>query len=468
MSYKILVVDDDQSDLESTRLILSDEDDFEITTTTNSRDAVAMVKAAPHAFAVVLLDFNMPDKNGLDVAKELLIINPNLVIAIFSMDQSRDVLKSCIDSGVKLFIDKNHSDEEVLRSQVRNLCQKWENTAQLFAYSNPNGVGTELIESAGLTGSSQKTAEVVKQAMLAARTNSNVFIRGESGTGKELIARAIHKLSPRKAKPFVAINVNAIPENLVESELFGHVKGAFTGADRNVEGKLAAAQGGTFFLDEIGDLKPDLQVKLLRVLQERKVTPVGGNRPFTLDIRFITATHVDIEKAILDGRFREDLYYRLYVLPIEIPPLRERSEDIRPLIDRFLKMYGTPNHRILEKTVQYLERYQWRGNVRELENEIQRMVSITSSAIEPKHLSQKIKDFFEIDSDQKSPDHRTFMRSLNQMEWDYIHENILKAGSIREACRSIFDVSNSTIHTRIGILKEILKPTERTENETEI
>jgi DNA-binding NtrC family response regulator len=439
MSYKLLILDDDPDDLESTKLILSDEADLEITATTDSAVAISEVKKSPNEIATVLVDFNMPGKNGLQVAKEMLAINPKLVIAILSMDESRDTLKKCIDSGVRKFIEKNQ-EEEVIRSQVRNLCQIWENTAQLFNYSSQVSNETGLIESIGLAGKAP-----------------TVFISGESGTGKELIANAIHKLSKRRLKPFIAINVNAIPDNLAESELFGHIKGAFTGADRAQEGKFLSAQGGTIFLDEIGDLKPELQVKLLRVIQERKVTPVGGAKPMDLDVRFVAATHVNIEKAISEGRFREDLYYRLYVIPIEVPPLRDRPEDIRPLIRRFLDLHGGGNHNLLEKTVRYLERYHWRGNVRELENEIERLISLTRGDIEPKHLSAKIKEYCGVEvGDLEAPDHKAFSQSLQQMEWDYLQDGIRRAGTIREACRSIFRVSNSTIHTRISILKEQL------------
>jgi two-component system NtrC family response regulator len=212
-----------------------------------------------------------------------------------------------------------------------------------------------------------------------AESEATVLISGESGTGKELLARAIHFNSPRRDKPLITVNCPSIPENLLESELFGHVKGAFTGALKDREGKFEQAEGGTIFLDEIGDLKPELQAKLLRVLQEKEIERVGGSKPIKVDMRVIAATNRDLTAAVREGNFREDLYYRLMVVPITLPPLREHSEDIPFLVDHFLQKYGTGRQwRITPEMLEQLRHYDWPGNVRELENAIARTIILCS------------------------------------------------------------------------------------------
>ncbi|MFN7904425.1 MAG: sigma-54-dependent transcriptional regulator, partial [Pseudobdellovibrionaceae bacterium] len=279
MLHKILAVDNDSEDLFVTETILSRDVDLQIQTEGDPETAIKIIKLNPFKFSVIILDYHM-ERNGLTVAQEMFSINPKLQIVILSSDQSREVLKKSIQVGVKSYIDKEE-DGEVLLAVVKSLCQKWQNKTQVLEYSPDNGNSNEtLISSIGLIGRSQKLAEVAKLVKRAAKVDCSVVIQGESGTGKELIAKAVHEQSKRKSKPFVAINVNAIAQNLTESELFGHVKGAFTGADKDSPGKILSAQGGTLFLDEIGDLKPEIQVKLLRVLQERKLSPVGSNRVY--------------------------------------------------------------------------------------------------------------------------------------------------------------------------------------------
>ncbi len=467
--YKILVVDNEQTDLEVTKLLLSSDPDFEILTEMNADAAIELVRKRPNEFSAIVLDYHMP-KDGLQTAQEMFAINSHLQIAILSADQTREALKKSIQIGVKSFIDKDE-DGEVICGIVRSLCEKWKSKAEVFMGSSPdNDQNEELISSIGLVGRSPKLADVARMVKRAGKVDCSVIIQGESGTGKELIAKAIHNQSKRKHKPFVAINVSAIPENLAESELFGHVKGAFTGADQANAGKLMSANGGTLFLDEIGDLKPEIQVKLLRVIQERKVTPVGGNKVLELDVRIISATHVDLEKAIMDGKFREDLFYRLHVLPINLVPLRDRPEDIQPLIVHFLKHYKGSHIELLMKTVRLLERYQWKGNVRELENEIQKIVTLGLKTIEPLHLSKKILDSVNYDAVETFVSHHEYQRKTWETELEYLERNIRLAGSLREACRSIFKSAPSSIHTRLNSLKEnITKSNQRGfENEQNI
>jgi formate hydrogenlyase transcriptional activator len=247
-----------------------------------------------------------------------------------------------------------------------------------------------------IVGSSGSLQKVLVQVSKVAITDSTVLVLGETGTGKELIARAIHKRSKRAARPFIGVNCGAIPTSLIASELFGHEKGAFTGAAQRRLGRFEAAHGGTIFLDEVGDLPPDIQIALLRVLQEREIERVGGDKPIPVDVRVLAATHRDLEKLVSEGKFRQDLFYRLNVVPIEMPSLRERSADITLLVEyfiaRFGKKVGKKFRRIEKKTLQVLQAYEWPGNVRELQNVIERAVTLSDSdtfAVEEAWLKRK-------------------------------------------------------------------------------
>lgn len=466
MKYNILLVDNDLQDLEVTKDVLSEEQDFIVTALSDPDEAIALIRQNIKSFAAVILDYRMP-KDGLTTAQEMFAINPHLQIAILSADQSREVLKKSIEAGVSHFIDKGE-DREVLIGIVRTLCQKWKSAFEVLdneALSSESYKDNEvLIRSYGLVGRSEKLAEVCRMISRAANSDCNVLIRGESGSGKELIAQAIHNHSKRKSEPFVAINIAALNPNLAESELFGHVKGAFTGAVENNVGKFLSAHGGTLFLDEIGDLRLDLQVKLLRAIQEKKIQPVGSNKNISFDVRIITATHVDLERAIKKNDFREDLYYRLNVFPIFNPALRERPDDIQPLSAHFMKIHTTNKQKLLMKTVKLFERYKWPGNIRELENEIQRLLAFDYGTIEPEHLSHVILDSLEYKNGNAT--HFQMQRKLWKMELEYIEESIHQAGSMREACKTIFMAPASTIHTRITSLRNNLSKLARTKEVT--
>lgn len=455
MPYKILVVDNEAADLECTKLMLSADPDFEVTGFLNAETAINSVKEKPLQYAVVLLDYRMP-KDGIQVAKEMLDINPHLVIALNSADDSREVLKKCMAFGVKDFIEKNQ-DEEAIRGIVRALCHRWEETAEIFNLSGDENQNKKIIEHIGIVGKSNEMVQVAQLVHRAAKTTCNIFVGGESGTGKEKIAQAIHNLSDRKNKPFVAINMSSITDTLFESEMFGHVRGAFTGAIADKKGLIASAHQGTLFLDEIGELAPSVQAKLLRVLQEKKVTPVGATRSIDVDVRIITATHVNLEKAMAGGRFREDLFYRLHVLPIKIPALRERRTDIRPLLTHFLKLYKAEETAILNKAVRCLESYSWPGNVRELQNEIERLVALKKTRISPEDLNLKIRSIANVESDHTEiPTYKEFIKKQNEAELAYIRTLVSKGGTLREACRTLLDASPSTISTRLKILDKNL------------
>ncbi len=450
MAFKILVVDDEPMALETTKLVLAPETDLDVQTTNNPDEAYRRVRAEPNGYAVVLLDLKMPGKDGVTLAKQMLALNPYLQIVMNSGDLSRDALKRSYSAGVADFIEKD-SDPNLFRMCIRQLCKKFEETAQEFQCTEAPDERENLIRSIDMVGKSQAMADVASLVLQVAPTDCNVLIQGESGTGKELIARALHKHSPRRLKPFVPINVGAIPENLLESDLFGHEQGAFTGANRAKIGKLKLADGGTVFLDEIGDMKLDLQVKLLRFLQEGEIHPVGSIRTEKVNARVVAASHIDLEEAVAQGKFREDLFYRLNVVKIEVPPLRARPEDIRPLIAHFQKAFGNHGKTILMKTVHYLERYPWKGNIRELENELERLMTIVpAKRIEPEHLSSKF--FADYEREQFNLFDRTypeFLTWLEQQERDYLVSNLSKSNSLRDAVKQRMKAPLGTIYGRM-------------------
>jgi DNA-binding NtrC family response regulator len=300
-------------------------------------------------------------------------------------------------------------------------------------------------------GNSPEIVKLKKMAERIARADSTVLIEGESGTGKELIAKAIHYHSFRSDKPFVTINCAALPENLLESELFGHVKGSFTGAIRDKEGLFKVADGGTFFLDEVGMTSPAIQAKLLRVLEEREITPVGGTVPIKVDVRLITATNADLEQEVKLGNFRADLYYRLHVIPIVIPPLRERKDDIRLLSTYFVKKYcqkmQLQEKSITQEVMNRLLSCKWPGNVRELENTIEHAVLLSrSSQISMEDLPQKIKEEKEIDLVTETP---PTAPALETIEKAYIFWVLNQTGWQKSKAASILGIDASTLYRKI-------------------
>lgn len=301
----------------------------------------------------------------------------------------------------------------------------------------------------GIIGKSKKMQDVFEIIGRVAQTSANVLINGESGTGKEMVARALHETGPRAKKPFVAINCSAIPENLLESELFGHVKGAFTGAMHQKTGLIESANGGTLFLDEIGDMNVELQAKLLRVIQERKVRPVGDTKNHDVDVRIVAATHKDLKTAIKDGKFREDLFYRLCVIPLALPPLREREDDILLLAEYFLQKYsalhGISKNGFSKDAIEGLYRRTWRGNVRELENAIERAVILgRGTSIENTDLPQGEEGNF----DGFFSALKTSLPSLEELEREYMKFVLEKTGGHKEKAAQILGVNRRTLYRK--------------------
>ncbi|WP_438317991.1 sigma-54-dependent transcriptional regulator [Candidatus Caldatribacterium sp. SIUC1] len=332
-------------------------------------------------FDLVLLDLRMPEMNGLDVLQEIKKEDPAVPVIVITAYGSVDNAVEALKFGAYDFITKPFKLEELRNAVARALEVEQLRREKEYLLSEIQ----EEFHFEGVIGESPKMKEVMRVAQLVAKTDATVLICGESGTGKELLARSIHYQSNRRDKPFVVVNCGAITETLLESELFGHEKGAFTGAYTRKPGKFELADGGTIFLDEIGEMSPAMQVKLLRVLQEKTFERVGGTTPITVDVRIIAATNRDLKKAVREGTFREDLYYRLNVIPIYLPPLRERKEDLPLLCDFLIARHCRKLHKkirgISPQAMRILRKYHWPGNIRELDNVLERAIILTQDDV---------------------------------------------------------------------------------------
>jgi len=369
----ILVVDDDPGARQSLEVIL--EDDYRVLCVGNGPEALKILQE--ETVDLILLDVNMPDMDGLEVLRKIKEQDEELdVIMVSALDLARKAVDA-IRLGAYDYITKPYEPEDILSSVHRVLSkQKLHKELDFLRREIEAARGFDQIIS-----QNKKMLEIFDLIKKVAHTSTHILITGESGTGKELVARSIHNQGNRKAGPFVAINCAAIPPELMESEMFGHERGAFTGAHTRTIGKFEHANGGTLFLDEISALRPDLQAKLLRVLQEKEIERIGSNRTIKVDIRVISATNRNLEEDVAQGSFRQDLYFRLNVVPISIPPLRERKEDIPLLARHFLNKFITAFNKKIsgfsEKTLDALCRYHWPGNIRELENLIERIVVLS-------------------------------------------------------------------------------------------
>ncbi|HSR49401.1 MAG TPA: sigma-54 dependent transcriptional regulator [Acidobacteriota bacterium] len=366
----VLLVDDDKNFL---RVLTHHVQEFGHRPAACSSGRVALERLHEEPFDVVITDLKMPQMDGLELLKAVHQLDPDIPVIVLTAHGSIDQAVSAIKAGAYEFLTKPFESEEVELAIDRAL-----QVAGLVKENRELSKAVEeKFEFSGIVGSSGKFREILQLAAQLAEVDTTVLIEGESGTGKELIARAIHYNSARKKKPFVVVNCGAIPENLLESELFGYKRGAFTGAVADKRGKLEAAHTGTVFLDEVGELPMNMQVKLLRLLQEKEVDVIGQTAPRSLDVRILAATNRSLEQMTREGDFREDLYYRLSVAPLQLPPLRERREEIPLLIHHFLDRFNrqfSKNASISQDAVDALCRYDWPGNVRELENIVHRLV----------------------------------------------------------------------------------------------
>lgn len=321
---------------------------------------------------LVMLDIRLPDMNGIDVLKEIKKNYPNTHVIMISAHADVKAAVECMQAGAYDFIEKPLAFPE-MDAKVKRVFEQYRLEEEVSMLKRELG---EKYQYKSLVGKSPEMKKIFDAIGLAAKSGVNVMIEGESGTGKEMVARAIHFSGPQKEGPFVAVNCGAIPENLLESELFGHERGAFTGAASRRIGKFEQAQGGTLFFDEMADLPGPLQVKLLRALQEREIERVGGSGPIPINVRFIIATNKDLRKMVQQEKFREDLYFRINVFPIRIPPLRARREDIPELLKYFIQKTGKDPARIGPDALKILMAYRWPGNIRELENFVERLMLV--------------------------------------------------------------------------------------------
>ena len=386
---RILVVDDERSMRELLAIVLRREG-YEVLLAENGRIALGLLEREP--VDLLISDIKMPDMSGVEVLRAAKNIDPDILGIMITAFASTDTAVEAMRLGACDYLSKPF-DIDLLKMKVREKIENRQLRQENVLLKRTLGLSHQF---ANIIGRSNAMLDVFKMIQTVARTNSTILLTGESGTGKGLVAHAIHFHSLRREKPMVSLNCGAMPEDLLESELFGHMRGAFTGADANKKGLIEMAEKGTVFLDEIAEMSAVMQVKLLRVLQERRFRRVGGLEEITADIRVIAATNQDLSKAVAEGRFREDLFYRINVIPIPLPPLRERREDIPPLAEHFLAKYTEQMEKsisgVSHEAMELLLHHDWPGNIRELENALERAVALeTTPTILPDSLPVAIR-----------------------------------------------------------------------------
>ena len=375
---RILIVDDEPSMRDMLRIVMR-RDGFDVEVAANGKEAIELLKR--ERVDLLLSDIRMPDVSGVDVLRAAKEANRDIVAFMMTAFASTDTAVEAMRLGAVDYFTKPFNMDELrlkVRQHLETMRLKQENVLLKRALNTSH-------EFCNIIGRSNAMLDLFKMIETIAKTNSTVLITGESGTGKDLVARAVHYNSLRREHPFVALNCGGLPETLLESELFGHMRGAFTGADSNKKGLVEVAERGTIFLDEIGEMNQTMQVKLLRVLQDRRFRRLGGTEEVQADIRVIAATNQDLQKMVSDGRFREDLYYRINVIQVHLPPLRDRREDVPLLAEHFLNKYAQgvdkPVRGISHEAQELLSAYGWPGNVRELENVLERAVALEQTAL---------------------------------------------------------------------------------------
>ncbi len=445
MTYRILLVDDNEMVKRTLDLIIKNE--FEknsviLDWVDSGEKAITEINKFPNVYSVVLMDFDLSSErkntdgsepiNGVEAAQTILKRHPQIQIVMQSGDKTRDLVIKVMELGITTFIDKPLNPPELVKT-LKSYFYRYDKHIRPYELSSEQkNERQQFIAniSDGLVGRSEALFKICKRIESLADSDSRVLITGENGTGKELIARAIHKNSKRKDKSFVAVNVGALSTTLMESEMFGHEKGSFTGAIKRKEGRFLQASGGTLFLDEIGELPLELQAKLLRVLQENEVEPVGGEKPISIDTRVIAATNVDLKKAVEDGKFREDLYHRLKVVPLAIPALRDRKDDIPLLIEAGIKKFWSEEKSMKHSVFQTLVSYSWPGNVRELMNLMERFGSHPAIEIRMDHLDAQM-----IEEEMKSESTKVIEKELqidSLEDIEKIRDNLERDFLIRE------------------------------------
>jgi DNA-binding NtrC family response regulator len=441
---RILIVDDEASMCEFLTMVLSKEG-YRVKAVMSGREALLVLEE--DTFQLMITDLRMPEMSGLDLVREVRRRHADVGVVVITAFASLDSAVEALRLGAADYVTKPFQVGEikaVVEKCLDNLTVRREHR-KLKAKLVADGSIPTII------GRSEETARLLAMIQRVAPSDSTILITGESGTGKEVVAQVIHQNSERNAGEFVTINCGALPDTLLESELFGHVRGSFTGAVRDKEGLFKVASGGTLFLDEVGDMSPALQVKLLRALQEREILPVGATKPLKVDVRVIAATNSDLEAKQKSGEFRSDLYYRLSVIPLHIKPLRERREDIMELAHSFLeracRRHGVPLKVISDESQRLFMMYSWPGNVRELENTIERAVILSESpVIEPSALPGKISSY---EGSSFQPGSLANGGTLEELERNYLLKVLEESGWQKKKASEILGIDPSTIYRKL-------------------
>src|SRR5882724_674695 len=418
---KILIVDDERSMRELLQLVFR-RAGYTVVVAENGTEALERIKQ--DVIDIVVSDVKMPDCTGIELLKQIRMISSDTVFIFMTAFATIETARQAFKLGADDFIQKPFDVEE-LKIIVNNASERKQLRQENALLRREL---RERNSDKNLVGRSPRMQAVYDMIQIVAANSSTVLVTGESGTGKELVARALHDCGPRASQPFVSVNCGAFTETLLESELFGYMKGSFTGAVANQKGLFEAASGGSIFLDEIGETSLSMQVKLLRVIQERKIRRVGGTEEIPIDVRIIAATNRDLNKLMEEGRFREDLFYRISVIPIELPPLRQRREDIRELahyfLDKFKRSGNKPNLQLAEETLHYLDLYSFPGNVRQLEHIIERAVALeTTDVVLPAKLPELVLNYNpdKISNEHDLPDQGIDLDTfLSELEKSYV------------------------------------------------
>jgi two-component system response regulator HydG len=453
MSQKpsVLVVDDESGILDTLRILLRNEG-FEVATAQGGKAGLEQIRSGVHD--LILSDVLMPQVSGLDILNAAREQDPMTPVILMTAQASLQSAISAVNSGAFYYIQKPFSNDELV-AILRRACEyravRVENKQlkQEIRRRDKTAVTRPI-------GKSKRFLELLKLAEHVAPTESTVLIQGESGTGKEVVARYIHNLSTRADGPFLSINCGALPENLLESELFGHVKGSFTGAVRDKQGLFAAARGGSFFLDEVGEMPPSLQVKLLRVLQEREAIPVGATEAIPVDVRIIAATNRDLEEEIRRGNFRSDVFYRLNVIALNLPPLRDRRDDLLLLLEAFLQAMaqesGSDPKALSSDALDAVMVYEWPGNVRELENALEHAVvlsrgNLIEAAALPERITKRRKEPLVAERSYRNP-------TLEVIERAYIMWVLQAEGGNKTRAAEVLGIDPSTLYRKLSRYEE--------------
>ena len=444
--YSILVVDDEEAQRSVLKGYL-EKKGYKIFSASSGNDGIKAVQN--NLIDIVLSDFKMPDITGLEVLERVKKINPEISFVILTAYGTIENAVKAMQLGAFDYISKPVDLDELdllleriienknLKSEIQLLKNQLQKKFKIDSFISH----------------SPRMEEVLSLASRAADSKATVLITGESGTGKEVLAKSIHYVSSRKDKPFIAVNIPALPETLLESELFGHEKGAFTGAEKSKKGRFELAEAGTIFLDEIGDIPLNLQVKLLRVLQEHQIERLGSTESTSIDVRIIAATHQNLEQKIKDGTFREDLFYRLNIVSLNIPPLRERREDIIPLIDYFVEKYAKENGReklsLSRETVDLLLKYNFPGNVRELENIVERAVVLSRNDVITLNDLPNVVKGFKAEKEIPNQDEGTLIERVEELEKKLIYDALSKSNGNQSLAGRILGLTERNLRYKM-------------------